>query len=288
MVTAIQKSETAIVFGEYQEVEVLAKRIKTMMRGGEKLRNEEAMALAQVAKVTNLNPFIGEVWYIPGSGPMVGIAGARRIDQEDTANRGGYSTVEFFPVDPQEAGATEVEVKDVVAAFRAEITDSNAVLNYQRMFTETLKSLRDSGIADPVPVARDICGPRPKWIGYGFSKRNESTRMSKTQVARKRSEADALKKKIVIPFGAQVAETDMAPDYVDARTEDVGERRSKEQSLRELGFSDAEKHSEIGLGDLDKDYPPAVDPEAVYRESADRVMKIQVNNETKEIPIGNM
>jgi hypothetical protein len=257
-------SQTALIFGESQEIELFAKRIKTMMRGGDKLSATEALALAQVAKVTHLNPFIGECWYIPGSGPMVGIAGARRIDQEDAARRGGYSTVEVIPCEPQEAGAVESEVKDVAAAFRAEITDSMATLEYQRMFTATLASLRESGVTDPVPVAREICGPRPKWVGYGFSKKGESTRMSKVQAARKRAEADALKKKIMIPFGADVAEADVAPDYVDATATDVPERRSREQNLHELGFESA---------------PKPINPEEAYSKASKVIVKVSGGQE---------
>jgi hypothetical protein len=248
MATALATRTTAVdmTFGTHDDISAFARRIKLMCKGGDKLREDEALALAQVATVTHLNPFIGEVWYIPGSGPMVGIAGARRVDQEAAKERGGYSTVEVIPCSPDEAGATEAEVKDVAAAFRAEITDTGATLEYQKMFIATLASLRESGVADPVPVAREICGPRPKWVGYGFSKKNESTRMSKAQAARKRAEADALKKKITLPFGADVAETDAAPDYVEATAQDIEPKRTEAQNLKDLGF-EAEQ--------FEKDFP---------------------------------
>jgi hypothetical protein len=261
MTTAITRSKTAdLTFGGYEDIESIAKRIKMLMRGGEKLSSPEAMALAQFSTVTRLNPFIGECWYISGSGPMVGIAGARRLDQENTANRGGYSSVEIIPVPPAEAGAAETEIKDVVAAFRAEITDSAASLEYQKMFTATLKELREAGVPDPVGVAREICGPRPKWTGYGYSTKAERSRMNKVQLARKRAEADALKKRIVIPFGAELAETDVAPEYVEA-VEVVQETRTEAQNMKELGFTD-ESHHDIGAGDVDKEYPPVSEKSA--------------------------
>lgn len=253
---ALQRTSTELMFGETQEIEVFAKRIKTMMRGGEKLQNAEALALAQVATITRLNPFIGECWYIPGSGPMIGIAGARRVDQENAAARGGYSTVDVTPCTPQEAGALENEVKDVAAAFKAEITDSAAALEYQKMFIATIQALREAGDKDPVPTAREICGPRPKWVGYGFSKKAESTRMNKTQAARKRAEADALKKKIVIPFGAEIADADASPDYDSTAEVKDAPRHSKEQNIRELGLAYE--------GDADKEFPPSL---AAYDEA---------------------
>jgi hypothetical protein len=266
------RTNTELVFGNSQELQQFAARIKMMMRGGDKLTGPEALALAQFAKVTNLNPFIGECWYISGSGPMVGIAGARRLDQEDTTNRGGYSTVNTIPCSPEDAGALEAELKDVVAAFRAEISDSQATLEYQKMFSAALASLREAGVPDPVPAAREICGPRPSWVGYGYSTKGERSRMNKTQLARKRAEADALKRKIVIPFGAQIAETDTAPEYIDAeaKVEDVKPRRSQEQNLAELGYTPTPQAPEP---DVDKTFPP--DPEAIYQESKVRRMKMK-------------
>jgi hypothetical protein len=236
-----------MIFGTRGDLTAYARRIKLMCKGGDKLTEPEALALAQVATVTGLNPFTGEVWYIPGSGPMIGIAGARRIDQESAKDHGGYSTPDTQPCPPEEAGATEAEMKDVAAAFKCEITDSTAVLEYQKMFSATLASLRESGVTDPVPVAREICGPRPKWTGYGYSLKSERSRMSKTQLARKRAEADALKRKIVLPFGAQVAETDASPDYVEATAQDVTPKRTEAQNMAELGYEEAQ---------FEADFPP--------------------------------
>jgi hypothetical protein len=279
MVTTLAKTHTELVFGNSQELQQFAARIKLMMRGGDKLTGPEALALAQVAKVTNLNPFIGECWYIPGSGPMVGIAGARRLDQEDTTKRGGYSTVSVISCPPEEAGALEFELKDVVAAFRAEISDSQATLEYQKMFSAALASLRDAGVPDPVPAAREICGPRPSWVGYGYSTKGEKSRMNKVQLARKRAESDALKKKVIIPFGAQIAETDTAPDYIDAEAKDPEPHRSREQSIAELGFVSTPQAPEP---DVDKTFPP--DPEQIYQEARVRKMKMK----GVEIAFGDM
>lgn len=240
--------------GEQNDIEVFAKRIKTMMRGGEKLSVGDALALAQFSKVTGLNPFIGECWWIPGSGAMVGIAGARRKDQERAAERGGYSFPNTTVCSPEEAGVSDAELKDVVAAFRTEINDSGATSEYQRLFTATIQALREAGVSDPFSAAKEVCGPRPSWVGYGYSKKSEPSRMNKVQLARKRSEADALKKRIVIPFGAQMAEVDVSPEYVDAESEE-SPKHTRAESLHDLGFTDEEKHHEIGLGNLEKDYP---------------------------------
>ena len=201
------------LYGTSEEVKAMAQRFRTTLRGGDKLAVNELLALAQISKVTNLNPFIGEVWYIPGKGPMIGIAGARRLWNEKNANKDGYSFVNIIPCSADEAGATE---KDVAAAFRAEAHDSQATGEYQKMFLETLKAMREAGAADPFAEAREIVGKKPVWIGYGYSTLSETSRMNKTQLARKRAEADALKKCISVPFGVDISiDHDAAPEYID-------------------------------------------------------------------------
>lgn len=206
--------------GTQRDLDAYAARLKIAMRGGDKLAGPEARALAQIALITGLDPFIGEVWYIPGKGPMIGIAGARRKWNEKSAAGGGYSFVDIQPCSPEEAGATEA---DVVAAFRAVAHDSGATKEYQKLFQETLAMLREAKAEDPFQVAKEICGPKPQWVGYGYSTKSETSRMNKMQLARKRAEADALKKCIVIPFGVDVADSDQAPQYIDAVTEPVTE-----------------------------------------------------------------
>ena len=200
------------VYGTSEEIMRMAKRFKTALRGGDKLNENEVVALAQIAKITGLNPFIGELWYIPGKGPMIGIAGARRTWNEQSAKGGGWSHIEIIPTSADEVGYTG-DVKDLAAAFRAEAHDSGATAQYQKLFTETIVAMRAAGSADPFADAKQICGPRPMWVGFGYSTMSETSRMNKTQLARKRAEADALKKCINVPFGVDVsAEYETAPN----------------------------------------------------------------------------
>lgn len=238
--TAMTATPSALpsMFGERTDVYSLAKRIKLMVRGGDKLTESEALALAQVSIATNLNPFIGEVWYIPGGGPMIGIVGARRLENETMNKKGGTSFPEFTPCDTEEVGAPDQN--DVAAAFRCEIFDSNATAQYQRLLLETINTLRNCGSSDPVKEAREIVGPRPCWIGWGYSTRTEKSKMNKTALARKRAEADALKRRIVVPFGAGVSGDEVAPAYETVDTEFVQPEPKKvyseETNMRELGF----------------------------------------------------
>lgn len=235
---------TAVVttgeIGSRDELMAYANRIGYMVKGGNKLNDSEKMALAQVAMVTKLNPFIGEVWYIPGSGPMIGIAGARKLDNIQVTEKGGYTWEENVSIDPDDAGCPPEMIEKVAAAFRVDIHDSAATAQYQKLFTDTLKMLRDAGTKDPFSEAKEICGPRPVWSGYGYSLLNESSRMSKVQLARKRAHADALKKRIIVPFGGEVSERDVAPSYdVDAEDIDMlypeqDEKKSADEIVGEL------------------------------------------------------
>lgn len=216
MTTAIQPAEKALVisqYGESSEILSLAKRIKIMVPGGNKLADAEAQALAQVSLVTHCNPFIGEIWYIPGRGPMIGIKGARRHGNETIEAAGGpqaYWTIDLQPCSPEEAGAKDV--KDVAAAYRGILTDSVSTALFQRMFLDTVNALRAAGSKDPVGEAREICGKRPQWVGYGYATISEQSKMNKQALAMKRTEADAIKRRFDIPFGTDVAAGDNAAD----------------------------------------------------------------------------
>ena len=204
------------IYGDTQEIAEMARRYKTALPGGDKLNNNEVMMLAQIAKITGLNPFVKELWFIPGKGPMIGIAGARRLWNEQSRAGGGWSHVDIVPCDPNEAGYIG-DTKDLIASFRAEAHDSKATAEYQRLFTDTIRTMRETGSSDPFGDAKQICGPRPMWIGYGYSTNSETSRMNKTQLARKRAEADALKKVINVPFGVNISiEHDAAPDVIEA------------------------------------------------------------------------
>jgi len=218
--TAITRTDDKVIqtYGESGEILSLAKRIKIMVPGGNKLSDAEAQALAQVSLVTKCNPFIGEIWYIPGRGPMIGIKGARRHGNEQVQEAGGkdaYWTANFSIATPAEVGYIG-DIKDLAAAWKVVIEDSVSTARYQKMFIETVNSLRSAGSSDPVGEAREVVGKRPQWIGYGYSTISEQSRMNKQALAMKRAEADGLKRKFYIPFGADVAAGDSAQE-VDSR-----------------------------------------------------------------------
>lgn len=239
-------TETALIFGQQSEIDVLAERIKIMVPGGQALKDNEARALAQISQACGLNPFIGEVWYIPGKGGMVGIRGARRYANQQVKEEGGKDAFWFPDIQvcpPDVAGAMPNE--KVVASFKCVIHDSSSTFQYQRALSSLIETLRAGGAPDPFGDAVKIVGPKPQWIGYGYTTEAESSRMNKMQLARKRAEADAIKRRFYIPFGAGVSEFEdrgeVGSTYTDASPlDDVTgilvepPKRSKEQNLKEL------------------------------------------------------
>lgn len=229
MVTTMQAQNksmlTVSTYGESADVISLSRRIKIMVPGGNKLTDNEAQALAQVSLVTKCNPFIGEIWYIPGRGPMIGIKGARRHGNEHIEQAGGrdaFWVADLSPCSGEDAGY-KGDIKDLAAAYKCVITDSVSTGLHQRMFLETVNSLRAAGSKDPVGEAREIIGKRPQWVEYGFATVSENSKMNKQALARKRAEAAALKLKFDIPFGADVAVGDdavEAGDWID-HTDDI-------------------------------------------------------------------
>jgi hypothetical protein len=135
---------------------------------------------------------------------MIGIKGARRMENEETSKKGGYSWLQFDVIAPEDSGAPNP--KNVFRAYKCTINDVNATKAYLSVFHDALEMLRAAQTKDPYMEAKEICGPRPLWEGYGYSLIGEPSRMNPDALARKRAEADALKKRIVLPFGAEVSE----------------------------------------------------------------------------------
>lgn len=270
-------STALAIHGTNQDVDAMAARFKIALRGGDKLANNEARALAQIALVTHLDPYIGEIWYIPGKGPMIGIAGARRLWNEKGIAGGGFSFVDIQPCSPEEAGATE---SDVVAAFKAIAHDSKATIEYQKLFQSTIAMLRDAQAPDPFALAKEICGPKPQWIGYGYSTKSETSRMNKMQLARKRAEADALKKCIIVPFGLEVSAEERAPAYVEGTAVTITE--TKAMTYEEAkNVTVTTKQGDRFLGELNAEQLQwVIENRAEFSEAARIVLKQDFNMES--------
>ena len=257
MEQAITKADnTSLTYGKREDVNALARRIKTMVPGGKELYAEEALALAQVSLVTGCNPFIGEIWYIHKNGPSLGIRGARKHANQQMRDAGGpdaYYSKQMIPCPGEEAGYTG-NIKDLAGSFKCILTDSVSTEKHMKLFTEMLTSLREAGDPDPVGTAKEMLGGRPQWIGYGISTVSEKSRMNKQALAQKRAEAAALKLKFDIPFGANVAAADMASEADDVDWVDAEPEPEPDPPLRVI--TDGEKQTQNNLDHVVRPYTP--------------------------------
>ena len=189
----VQASTKLAAFGSRDSVRELADRIRLGVPGGRKLEQNEALVLAQIAIAHSLDPFTGEIWYIPGTGPMVGIKGLRKTAQKEARKNGGTYWTEFRRItDPDELDSLNIPAGAL--AFECRLLDSQTI----RAYAETVKALREAGFSHDESTA--LAGIRPSTIGYGYLKSGEPTKMPPVQCATKRAEADAIKRRFHIPF----------------------------------------------------------------------------------------
>ena len=187
------------VYGSGDDVKTLSARIKLCLPNGASLKDHEALALAQLSVAYTLNPFNGEVWYIPGKGPMVGIKGHRKAARKQAAYWIEHQLL-------SQAERSELEIPDSSIAYRCMVYRSDMI----RQSAEAIKMMYDAGMKD----AAERYAYKPS-IGIGFWVKGESTRMKPDQVARKRAEAEALRQAFDLPFASEVGNGETV-GYVDA------------------------------------------------------------------------
>jgi len=177
-----QQEWRAIQLYDDKMIEQFARRIKKCVPNGSKLQDDEALALAQIAVSTDLSPFVGELFYIPGKGPHIGIEGLRRKASEQST----YSLAPPRAMDDEEIkehGLKQGDVGRVAELYRHDVLAKAVEIN--------------KAAGEPVIPIRPV-------VGIGIWGKGEQVPKGKSPawVASKRAEADALKKgfNIIIPF----------------------------------------------------------------------------------------
>ena len=236
-------------FGGRDEVKELAERIKSMLPGGTKYTNEEALTLAQISVAHDLDPFNGECWLIKSEksgkvyGALIGIKGQRKHAKRQ-ANYWGFGPDGGFTriLDPKKLEDYGATTEDIVYEYRImdEVTSEG--------WTRAVRGYKEVGI--PMEMAMEMAGNPPVTLGVGVFKQGEQTKMKPNQCAMFRAEKDALKRRFDVQFKIDNKTVPMAlagPDWeingdepeadevIDAEYEE--EPRSEEQIVAELGFS---------------------------------------------------
>ena len=205
-------------WGQRSEIREIARRVQLMAPGGKKLSENEALALAQGAVAHGLDPFNGEIWYIPGSGLMAGVKGLRKAARNQID---GNFWTEFDQInDPDDRNA--LMIPEGALAFRCILRDTETIMGYSKAW----KDMAENGI--PSEIIPTLIGKRPYVEGVGYLKRGEATRMDPVQCAMKRSEADALKRRFDLPFAIP---SEPNGDAIDAEWVEVTEEEEQTEDL---------------------------------------------------------
>jgi len=160
-------------YGEREALSEMVHRVKHCVPNGKRLKDAEVLSLAQVALATGLDPFTGEIWYIPGKGPMAGIKGLRRRAREQS----------LYSVYPRFMSNSEMEDHSI------ELGDVGRICELSR-FDVLQKAVEINKMAGEMVI------PVKPILGVGIWRKGDqiASSKSKTWMADKRAEADALRK----------------------------------------------------------------------------------------------
>lgn len=229
----------------------LAARIKLMIYNGKKLSDGEAEALAVYSMVNDLNPFVGECYYLPGIGPGPGIAGWRKKADEQLeyeARRAAQPSARFWcdyvDPDPREVGvlaAGDIAVKAVLHDTITKTAWEQRVLSH---YIELVKA----GEKD-IAIARELAGSEPVWSAIGIVRTGENfggDKMPRYERACKRAEKAAIRKRFPRVYLPEPEGYDEAL-MVDGQFSEAPEapRQSVDQNLADLGFPPANPASVV-------------------------------------------
>lgn len=185
--------------------DTLARQIKLMIQNGKQLQDHEAMALAQYAVATDLNPFAGECYYIPQVGPTPGIAGWRKKGQEQLeyeAEKAKETGCHFWVEDVDLTEDEKKYVRDGDVACSVVLHDSVSNHRWRMAYLEMAKELTNIGDKNALENAKNFVGKEPVWTGFGivafeekFSYDNKPEKMTRKERALKRAEKIAIRKR---------------------------------------------------------------------------------------------
>lgn len=283
----IQTAEqsTAIVSGghkldsmQIQQARELTYRLRYMIVNGNKLSDHEVIALAQYAVATDLNPFAGECYFLPGTGPVPGIAGWRKKAQEQLeyeARAAGLQIAPYFTVDYFDATTQEAVFNPATdLGYRAVIKDSVSQKQWSDSLFAMMRELRSAGVQDAYKEAINIIGPQPTWSGVGVVFGSENfgriEKFDRRERAKKRAEHAALKKRFPRVQLPEPQEMDYEETQFKVMTDveykeslpEPKQVKSIDQLNVELGFDPEPEHTPTPLTDAVKASADAIPAES--------------------------
>lgn len=197
------------------ELSEFASRLKKSLsyRGADKLEDHELLALAAASHAHNLNPYLGEIWAIPGKGLMIGRAGWVKKLNEQLEPRG----IRWWPQYLEIRNAEEREKYGVPAtaklAYVCELRRSDQIEAYMDVFERMTKISGQLGMNYDQIIEMIGKPPVIRGVGYIEADKAQEGYMSLGERCKKRAFAQACKEIVSLPFEV-VTEGDAGDGFI--------------------------------------------------------------------------
>lgn len=171
---AVVKANSNQLVVKNPKVIEMVNQLKLMISNGQRLTDNEAIALANFSIIEGLDPFNQEAHLLKSkdgkiSGCMVGIKGLRRKAQEQLGQMkpNAMFRVEFKSIAPPNA--------DIEIAVEASLRDDLSLTEYLTNRDKLEKMFRVNGVmsAENVAEMKEILGTPPIWKGLGYFYKRE-------------------------------------------------------------------------------------------------------------------
>jgi len=216
---AVSEQKSSLIMRAQEQMEIA----KRLIVNGKKLQDDEVRALAVYTAQTGLNISMNECYYMPGTGPIPGIAGIRRLAKEAAmaeANDAKYRLVgkgyrlEFVSGENNKLEAVYDTKKNDIAYECILTSDMDEAFWLNKLFSVMDKfSAYKLDFSDAKQKAIELIGDCPKisYVGvvYGsevFSYNGKPEKMDRHERAKKRAEKGALKKRFALQINVEFEE----------------------------------------------------------------------------------
>lgn len=169
----VKTSPGLLPYGTPQELAEMVGRVRFMVPGGDKLKDNEIWALAQAAFSYGLNPVVGECWWLPGLGFMPGIRGLRRKGREQLRERDAHEEL-LFELITKPGDYENYKIPLGALAFFCHGKNSAK----RRAWAQDAKTLREAlGPDAPYEIILDQIGRMPVTTGLGYVTKEQMEEM---------------------------------------------------------------------------------------------------------------
>lgn len=246
---AVYNQATDLLTAEMtNNVKETVRKLMRLAPGGQRLNADQATELAVYSLMNDLNPYNGEAYYLPGSGPLAGVAGYRRKANEWIAATYGPKERFWCEFEPAQIGAADFDPDAGDIGYQCTLHDSTSKHEWEQAVLGAYIQLR-AGNMDTEKAwqeAQKFIGPEPVWIAIGvvdhrevFAKEGKPDKWDRHERAKKRAEKWAIRKRFPSTI---IPDIDLDTEVIDAVVtelrDELGEgRRSPEQIIAELGYS---------------------------------------------------